>query len=157
DGAGQEAADLAGARVGGQHGVVAEDLVHAAVLLALADIGLDPQPAVGIAPDPVGAREDRLVVQRPSLQVGAAARIARNHEQFPAEGGGGVVAARLGPADDLAVGVLGAGVGRVDLGLGAGAVVGQGEIDLARVGIDRAPFRPVHLGGPGQIRRRAGV
>src|SRR3990167_5191076 len=51
--------------------------------------------------------------------------------------------------------VSGARVGSI--GTGAGTVVGQGEIHLAVVRIDRAPFWPVHLGGAGHVCRQTGI
>ena len=57
--AGEEPADLAGVGVGGQHLVVADAVVAPArqVLGAVGDVGLDPQPAVGV--EPRGRRASR--------------------------------------------------------------------------------------------------
>ncbi|MNF56885.1 hypothetical protein D3C84_383880 [compost metagenome] len=77
------------------------------------------------------------------------AGVAGDQEQVPGKGHGGVVIARLTPAQDLPIEVFLAGVGpahRLPV-FTALYVVGQGAIDLAILGADHDPFRPVHARG----------
>ena len=68
-----------------------------------------------------------------------------------------MVAALIAPAHDLAEVVLRARVHGVDLRLGTAVIVREGEVDLARRGIDGAPFGAVHLGCPGLVSGKAGI
>jgi hypothetical protein len=74
-----------------------------------------------------------------SRQIGAGGGAARDHEEVPLEPCAGVVLGVLFPANDVAELVARARVRHVDISLDAAVVVGQREVDLARVGIDRAP------------------
>ena len=51
--------------------------------------------------------------------------------------------------------VSGARIGSI--GAGPGTVVGQGEIHLAVVRVDRAPFRAIHLGGANHVSCQASI
>ena len=58
------------------------------------------------------------------------------------------------PANDVAHGVVGAGVGGIHgwaIGLAALAVVGQRAVDPAAVRVDGQPFGPVHLGSAQEV------
>ena len=83
----------------------------------------------------------------------------------PLEGGGSGLG--IGQADDVAIDVaslcfarlviaVGARVGSVGAFGGAGAVVGECHVELTVLGIDTAPFRPIHFGGPHHIGGKAG-
>ncbi len=78
-------------------------------------------------------------------------RIARQQEEIPLEAVAAVIATGRAPADeDLAIGVLGPGVGAVQrlvLLEAAVLVVGQGAVGLGPVGMHGHPLRPVHGGG----------
>ena len=139
----EEALDLLGGRVGGQHLVVAETGVGTGVDGGAGDVGLDPQPIVGVDVEAVGRAELVAVDVRP---VGRDGRVSRQHEDVPDERGL-VEIAGVPPADDVAVDVVGTGVGRVDLGRGAVGVVGEGDEDLELLVADVDPLRAVHLGG----------
>src|SRR5690554_7966252 len=155
DGPGQEAAHLAGLRVGTEHGVVAEHLVYTRVLAAFPDIGLDPDPAVLVDPQTVGRAEQVVHGQGIAIgvlagQVGLTALpcISAEQEDIPLECSGGMLATGFRPADDVTMAVLGARVGVV--GGTATTVVGQGEIDITVVRVHRTPFRAVHGRGTDQ-------
>src|SRR5690606_36856644 len=138
DGPGQEAAHLAGFRVGAEHGVVAEHLVHTGVLAAFPDIGLDPHAAVLV--DPQAVRRAEQVVHGQGIAIGDLAGqvgltalpcISTKQEDVPLECSGGLLAIGFRPADDVTMAVLRPRVGTV--GGTAAAVVGQGEIDITVV------------------------
>ncbi|MNZ98925.1 hypothetical protein D3C78_1182300 [compost metagenome] len=78
------------------------------------------------------------------------AGVARQQEEIPLEAVTAVIARGRAPADDLAIGVLGPGVGAIE-GLvlleAAVLVVGQGAVGLGPVGMHGHPLRPVHGGG----------
>src|SRR5690554_5503826 len=162
DGPGQEAAHLAGLRVGAEHGVVAEHLVHTGVLAAFPDIGLDPHAAVLV--DSQAVRRAEPVVHGQGIAIGGLAGqvgltalpcISAEQEDIPLEGSGGMLTTGFRPADDVAMAVLGARVGAV--GGTATTVVGQGEIDITVVRVHRSPFRAVYGRGTDQAGSQAGV
>src|SRR5690606_34929146 len=64
DGPGQEAAHLAGYRVGAEHGVVAEYSELIFVLAAFPNIGLDPHAAVLVDPQAIRRAEQVVCSQR---------------------------------------------------------------------------------------------
>ena len=152
DRAGEEAFDLAAARVGHQHLVVAEG---AAGQLAAAHVGLDPQAPVRVEPQAVRAGQDARIVQRRAVWAAAVALRSGEQKDVPVEALAGVVATVFAPADDVPVGVGRTRVGRI--GNAARAVVGEGEVDLAVVRVDRAPLGAVHLGGTDDVGRQAGI
>src|SRR3990167_4383391 len=137
----QEAFDLAAFRVGYEHLVVAE---RAVAELAAAHVGLNPQPPFIVEPQAIRAGEDVAVVQGSAARVAAVVLGAAEQEDIPGKAVAGEILAGFAPTNDMPVGVWAARVGGV--AGGAAAVVGQGEVDVASVRVDRTPFRAVHLG-----------
>ena len=87
------------------------------------------------------------------------ARVARQQEEIPLEAVAPVIVPHRAPADDLAIGVLGPGVGAIErlvLLEAAVLVVGQGTVDLGPVGMHGHPLGPVHGGGAEPGRRLPG-
>src|SRR5690606_28553061 len=85
-GAGGEAADLAGCGIGAEHLVVAHALVFAAV--AEVAVGFDPQPAVGVEGEAVGAVEHVIGSDVVAAGVGGAGMdngVAGDDKKVPVE------------------------------------------------------------------------
>ena len=155
------------ARHGRQHHAVGDVGVRAVV-------GLDPHQArVRVAePGAVRTREVVGVRQAGDVDANRIGRRARAEQvDIPGEVGGTDIAAVLRHADDVSVRVaplvltgrfdvvIEARICRIHLGhrTAGGVGVGKREIDLTVAWIDRAPLRPVHLGGAGLVRGQAGV
>src|SRR5690554_4776827 len=158
----QKTADFPALRVG------AEQLVTAGVDRVcgfLVGVGLDPQPPGTVESQPVRGGEDiaaditdQVIWQRLTLGVQRSGLVTGEQEYVPLEGSGSRVGVGLTPAHYLPVLIVGSGVGRVQReAFAALAVVGQGDVDLAAVGVHRDPFRAIHGRGAEQVGGAPGV
>jgi hypothetical protein len=109
---------------------------------------------------PSGTGEDVVVRQRGAALAGQDLAVAlrpRQHEDIPLELRREDAVVLLAPADDVAVRVRITRVGGVDGARRARAVVGEGHVDLARLRVRGAPFRPVHFRSANHVGRQAGI
>src|SRR5690606_9045237 len=149
-GAGGEAADLAGCGIGAEHLVVAHALVFTAV--AEVAVGFDPQPAVGVEGEAVGAVEHVVGSDVVAAGVRSACmdeRVAGDDKKVPVEIIRTVVAIARRPADDLAIEIACAWVGGVDrlvFAHSAAVVVGEGAEHVTIVRMNGEPFGSIHGG-----------
>src|SRR5690606_8530121 len=145
----QKAPHLATLRVGAEQLVATGvDRVGGFVI----GVSLNPQAAVTIEGHPGGGGEAVALdgadqVSRRRLAVGPVRPrlVTGEQEQIPLEGGGGRIAARFTPAQDLPVLVVRSRVGGIQRqALATLPVIGQGDIHLPGQGMYRHPFRAIH-------------
>ena len=154
--ANEETLDFTCLRIGGQHHVVE-------VRVSIRAIGLDPQAAIVVKPEAIRTVENIIVVQGDDgLTINNSFRtlLAGKDKDVPVKAGSRVIVTFFSPANDVAGGIGRVRVGGVDVvepWLAPVRVVCQGEIDLARVGINGTPFRAVHRRSAGNIGCEAGI
>ena len=150
---------VASGGIGRQHLVVANIGVVALVEHTGRDVRLDPEHAACIEPEAIRRAKD--IPFDGAMLVGFGhGRIAAEHKDVPLKPAGLGITVLLAPADDMAIDVLGAGIGRIDcrsLVRTTVAVIGERAVDLLRGRVHRDPLRTVHLRGADFVCRGAGL